>query len=210
VKRLGKIMAAHSDEQLTLAKVYASSILAVAKEKNDVEGLGQELREFGKIVDSQPDVWAYLSSPTVEASKRAGSLEKMLRGRAKDLLVDSLQIVNRNGRLHLLPAIVHAYAALQEELAGRVEVQVRTASQLKPQQEQRIRDIIRKHTGKEADLVIDVDPSLIGGLVVQIGDEKLDSSVSRKLEKMHEILMERGSREVQRIDSYIDELTATR
>jgi len=203
-------MAGHSDEELTLAKVYASSILAIAKEKNEVDAFGDELREFAKLVESQPDLWGYLSSPTVDAAKRSEALEKMLRGRAKDSVTDSLQIINRNGRLGLLMAIVEAYGKLQKDLAGRVEVRVRTASALKPPQEQRVREIIRKRTGKEADLVVDLDQSLIGGLVVQIGDEKLDASVSRKLAMMHETFLERGSREVQRIESYVDEAAASR
>jgi len=192
------------DQDLSLAKVYASSMMALAKERGEEDPLGEELAALAAMLDSDPTIVEYLSSPTVNEDRRRELLEKMFRGRASDLLVDSLQVLNRNGRLGLVAAVEHAYHAMFEEWRGRVEVSVRAAAPLSPPQQARLREVIKKKTGKEADLMLELDTGLIGGLVVQIGDQKLDASVRRKLETIAMALSERASRELQQVGRYVD------
>ena len=119
-------MAAHSDEQLTLARVYAAAMAEAARDKDALASLGEELRDFVAFLDAQPDIWGYLSSPTIDAERRRETLEKMLRGKASETFVDSLQVLNRKGRMAILPALAHAFGEIQEAAAGRArQVDVR-------------------------------------------------------------------------------------
>lgn len=199
-------MSRFDDQELSLAKVYALSFLALAKERGELERIGEELREFGSWLEVDPGVAHFLSSPMVDEDRRRDLLEKALRGRASDTFVDALQVMNRNGRLSLVEAVAQAYHTLYEEHLGRVEAFVRTAAAISPAHQTRLRDVIARRTGKEVDLVIDLDESLIGGLVVRINDEKLDASVARKLAGMADNLTKRAAREVLQASVYVEGL----
>jgi F-type H+-transporting ATPase subunit delta len=120
----------------------------------------------------------------------------MLRGRASDLLVDSLQVINRKDRLAILDQILVAYKAAHRELLGQVEVYVSTAVPLSDEQRADIRERSTRYTGKEVLLVERVVPDLLGGVIVQIGDQKVDMSVRRDIELLASRFAARLSKEM--------------
>ncbi len=189
-------MPTFDDEELAIAKVYASAMLELAEQADEGDALERELTELAALVDRDTDLASYMTSPTVEVDARRKTVERAFRGRASDLLVDSLQVLNRNGRLGLVRAVAETYRLAREERHGRVEVYVRTATPLGKRLRARISEIFAKRTQRETDLVESVDESLIGGVVVQVGDEKLDASVARKLADLSRGLLDRASREI--------------
>ena len=86
---------------------------------------------------------------------------------------------------------------------GGIEVQVQTATALSESARERLRAVFAKKTGRKPRIVETVDASLVGGLVVRIGDEKLDATVARKLAVLSEALLERASREIHRGGEYV-------
>lgn len=185
-----------SDPDFAVARVYSAAMLQLAESQGEVDVLLEELRDFAARIDENAELRAFLSSPTVDMDVRRRTLETMLRGRYSDLLVDSLQVLNRKGRLGLIPSVAEAYALARDEFHGRVQVQVRTAAFLSVELRERIKDVVGRYTGKEADLVETVDESLIGGLVVQIGDQKFDTSVATRLKRLGGALRDRASQEI--------------
>ena len=196
-------MSKFDGEQLALAKVYSESMLALAQERNEAEALGAELADLAAYVERDADLAIFFSSPTVDATVRAATLEKLLRGRYSDLLINALQVLNRNERLGLLGAVAETYRVAHEELKGNVEVHITTATPLSDAARSRLRDMFSSKTGKRAELVEAVDESLIGGMVARLGDEKLDASVSRKLIVMADKLLDRASREIHSGRTYV-------
>ena len=190
-------MARFNDKEVALARVYSGAMLELAQEKGEAIALGDELLDLAGYVDIDEEFSAFVVSPLVDAVDRERSLEKLFRGRYSDLLVDSLQVLNRKGRLGLLGAVAQTYHLAHEELRRRVEAYVRTASPLTDQLRMKLKDVIAKHTGKEVDLVETVDEDLLGGIVVRIGDEKFDMSVASQLDTLGKTLMDRVSREIQ-------------
>lgn len=185
-------------KESVLAKVYAGAMLKLARSSGHADALGEELESFAGLVASNAEFGAVLDSPTVNASTRQRMIEKLFRGKFGDVLVDSLQVLNRNERLFLSEAVAEEYHQLLEEANGRVEVQVRSASPLTDPLRARLREVLAKATGRHVDLIEKIDESLIGGMVVQVGDDKYDSSVRRKLHTVGQLLMERASREIHR------------
>ena len=189
-------MSSGHDREVGIAGVYATAMLNLAKSSGQEDGLREELARVSALLAGEQEFEAFLSDPTVDSEARQQMIEKLFRGRYSDVLVDSLQVLNRKERLGSIRAIAEAYRLLHQEMKGRVEVHVRTAAPLNEALRAKLRTKLAKKTGKQADLVETVDESLIGGLIVQIGDEKHDNSVLRKLATLARNLLDRASREI--------------
>jgi len=127
---MAAMAAAHSSfdhfdhREMAVASVYAEAIYRLAEEKGSEEALLQELESVAEYLDSDAGAAAFFSSPLVDAKTRARLLEKAFRGRASELLTDSLRIVQRKGRLELLPVIVAAYRACHDQRRDVVDARV--------------------------------------------------------------------------------------
>jgi len=189
-------MATVDERSLGVARLYARSMLAVALEQGAAEELGDELDAVLEGAVRDREFGAFLMSPVLERDKRRQSLEKALRGRASDLLIDSLQVINRKGRLQILPQVVEEYHEAHRETLGQVEVRISTAVPLTEAQREDLHRRTRESTGKETFLIEKVDPNLLGGLVVQMGDQKVDMSVRRDLQLLSARFVRRLSEEI--------------
>ena len=189
-------MAKYSDDELAVAMIYARAMYELAAEQDQVDALREELNAVAGLIEGRTDFAALLTSPTVDDEAKRKTLEKLFRGRCADLLVDSLQVINRNERPGFIGAVAEAFGILNEERRGGIEVQVQTATSLTESARERLESVVAKKTGRKPRIVETVDGSLIGGLIVRIGDEKLDASVARKLAVLTQALLERASREI--------------
>lgn len=196
-------MAKASDKEMALAGVYASSMLELAEKQGEADHLLKELNDVVALLRAHPDFGRLFANPTIDAKAREATIEKVFRGRKSDLLVDSLQVLNRKGRLELFQAVVDTYRHAHQTARGHVEVFVRTAVPLKDSLRDEIRSAVATRTGLVPDLVESVDAALLGGLIVQVGDRKLDGSVARQLERVGAALRDRASREVHSGSDYV-------
>ncbi len=202
-------MASIDEGSLGIARLYARAMLQVAEEQGGAESLGEELESLVALRQSDPDLGRFLSSPVLDRDRRGESLDRMLRGRASDLLVDSLQVINKKGRLALLDQMLEVYQEALRGLRGQVEVKVTTAVPLTEQQRADIVERTSAYTGKDAFLKEIVDADLLGGLVVQIGDQKVDMSVRRDLQLLGTAFARRLSREVLGGSKFVTETGST-
>jgi|CXWL01.1.fsa_nt_gi F-type H+-transporting ATPase subunit delta len=196
-------MAKFSGNELPIGKVYAASLFQLAQEQDVSEAMRSELNELASFVEGNPKFADFLSNPTVDVEARRKVIEKAFRGRLSDVVVDLLQVMNRGNRMVLVGALASAFAAIHEERAGGVEVQICTAVPLSDAARGRLQAVITKKTGKKAKIKESVDPSLLGGLVVRVGDDKLDASVARKLAELSVKMLDRASREIYSGRQYI-------
>ena len=195
-------MASLDDKHLAVARVYSQAILDLAEEQGLSDQVGEELAELGRFVGENREFADFLGSPLVDAGERQVALEKILRGRVSDLLVDALQVVNRKERMLLVPAIAETYRQELRDLRGRVDVFVKTPVALPGALREKLRAAVTHFTGSQPDLIERVDPGLLGGMVVQIGDDKIDASVASQLKALSEALLERASQEIVRGTPY--------
>src|SRR5690349_10093125 len=120
-------MANVDDRNLAAGRIYGGAMLDLAEERGEADALLGELAELVKVLDGQPQLEELLGSPLVDEDERSAALEKIFRGRSSDLLVDSLQVINRKGRLGLLRAIAEAYRLEYRDRRGLMDIRVRTA-----------------------------------------------------------------------------------
>ena len=198
-------MANVDDRDLAVGRLYAEAMLGLAEEQGASDTLLDELRELVGFLDQNPKVEHFLASQMVDEEGRARVIEDLFRGNASDLLVDSLQVINRKGRLGQLRAVVEAYRTAHRDLRGWVDVHVRTAVPLDDALRARLKDAMAASTGRKPVLVERIDPSLIGGLVVEVEGKKFDASVASRLHDLSDALLARASREIHRGGAYVSE-----
>jgi F-type H+-transporting ATPase subunit delta len=192
-------MARVDERQMNLARVYARAILAVAEERGEADALQAELSELGRLLDREPDFADFLASPLVDVEVRRAALERLFRGVVSDVLLDTLQVLNRKRRLGVLGALLYAYRAELRARRGLVDVEVRTAVPLSEGLRGRLAAALVHFTGgKRPDLQETVDPALLGGLVVQVEGQKLDGSLAARLRELGAALAQRATQEILR------------
>jgi F-type H+-transporting ATPase subunit delta len=196
-------MASVEENNREIGRLYAEAILHVAEERGQSEELLEELNGLVEYLDGNPDLDRFLASPMIEAEPREQVIEQAFRGRASDLLLDSLLVVNRKGRLSALRAIAAAYRAALRNLRGWVDVHVRTAVPLTPALRERLEQTLAANTGRKPTLIEKVDPAVIGGLVVEVEGRKIDASVASRLHDLSEALLARASREIHSGKAYV-------
>jgi F-type H+-transporting ATPase subunit delta len=196
-------MANVDEQEREVGRLYAEAILHVAEESGQAEALLEELNGFVEYLDRNPEFERFLASPLIEEGPRAQVIEKALRGKASDLLVDSLLVVNRKGRLGAVRAIAVAYRQELRNLRGWMDVNVRTAVPLTAALRERLNQVLAASTSRRPTLIEKVDPSVIGGLVIEVEGRKIDASVASRLHDLSEALLTRASREIHSGKAYV-------
>jgi F-type H+-transporting ATPase subunit delta len=190
--------------ELGVPRVYARAILDLAAAGGGEDDLLGELDDLARLIAGDGELATFFATPLVEEQARSEAIETIFRGRASDLLADALQVINRKGRLALLPAIADAYRGELRRLRGRVDARVTTAVPLSQAQRESLQAALARFSGKAADLVEKVDPGILGGLVVEVGGEKIDSSLSNQLHDAGVMLAGRAAQELHRGGSLAD------
>ncbi len=173
-----------------IADVYAQAIMAAA----EAEGLAQTvLKEFDFLVDylldRQPLWEEVLVSPRISAEEKIGLLERVFQGQASQVFLESLKTLARRDRLDCLRAIHKRLHLLWQQRQHQVQVQVYSAVPLEPSELEQIRQALRNKLAAEPMLQTHVDPQLIGGLLLRIGDVIYDASIAHQLDWLrHRIL----------------------
>jgi len=189
----------HFDHRdIGVAAVYAEAIYRLAEETGGQDAVLGELESVTEYLRSDDAAAAFFSSPLVDAKTRARVLEKAFRGRASELLSNALQVVQRKGRLDLVPAIASAFRARHDERRNIVDARVTSAVALSAEQQAALSTAIEEGLAKKPRLLLEVRPEILGGLVIEVDGRKLDSSVASRLRKLEGELRERASAEIMR------------
>lgn len=187
------------ERELAVGRLYAAAALDLAERAGASDSVLEELVGIGEMLDRNPSVERAFSSPLVDADVRSELIEATFRGRASDLVVNTLQVMNRKGRLGSIRAFIEAYRLEFEELRGITEVDVVVAEPLSDEQRTRARKTAERWTGGKVRLVEIVDPEILGGMIFKAGDRKLNRSVSRELDIMAGRLLDRASEHIQNL-----------
>jgi F-type H+-transporting ATPase subunit delta len=178
-----------------IAGVYAEAFLAaVLKQGASPEVVGDELDGFvSGVLNANPSVAAFLASPAVGKKAKTAALDAALPGHASELLRGLLAVLAKNGRLDLVPGIAESYRQLLDVRAGRVRVKVTSATELTDAQRHALLANLADMLKKQPVLDIRVDPDLLGGMIVQVGDRVIDTSVRTRLDNIRNLLLDKGS-----------------
>jgi len=159
------------------------NVIAVEGHANEVQ---DELFRFARILDGNQDLADTLNDPHLPAARRTQICQDLLEGKASDVTVALVSLVVGLGRARELPAIVNRLLELTASSGDRHIAEVRSAVELTDDQKTRLAASLKASTGKEVDIIVVVDPSVLGGIVTQIGDTVIDGSVRHRLAQLRE------------------------
>ncbi len=181
-----------------VARVYAEALLNAAQKHQQAQEILDDLEALVRDVFARdPHFEAFLASRAIGREVKAEVLRKSFGGKSSDIFVNFLIVLNNHDRLDLLRPIVTAYRELLDERAKRIRVQVRSAVPLGDDQQERLRDQLQQTFHQEPILETEVDPDLLGGMVVRVGDWLYDASIRTRLANLRNDLIERSSYEIQ-------------
>ena len=172
-----------------LASAYAQSMLQLANEKKEAEQLGQQLADVRKIVEENPSARQMFINPAVSVEERAKVLNNVFRNNVSPLVFNLLGVMNQHGRLGMIPQVSEAYDDLLDQQLGKVEVDLIVTQKLAGNDLENAKQKITKALGRDAVIHQYVDESILGGMVIRVGDKLIDASVRNQLETMRQQLL---------------------
>ena len=167
---------------------YAKALLSLAQEQNLTEAIGGELATVAEVL-ADPALARTLVLPNLSPKTRKAVTEQLVKNLTpSDLLGNFLRVLADNDRLKDFLAIERAYQNLLEQMLGRVRAKIRVAAQLQDQELQALIDAFSRLTQKTVIPTVELDPDLLGGVVVEIEGRVYDASLKTQLQRLGETL----------------------
>ncbi len=186
-------MAEQNSVLTQIARPYAAALFDLAKSEGSVDAVEAGLVELQKLSGESADFRRFLASPVIAADDKSTAVAAILgKANLNATVSNFVKVVARNGRLFALPAIIKAFQALAAGQRGEVNADVTSASALSKDQVANLAQTLKQKIGKTVTLTEHVDPSLIGGLVVKVGSQMIDSSLKTKLSAIKIAMKEVG------------------
>ena len=181
-----------------VADIYADALLGVAEKAGQTEAVLEEFDTLvGQVYERFPKLEAILGSALVAHEEKLEILDRVLGGKVSSEFLDFLKVVSRHGRLDILRAILRQARLRYERLRGRVRVCLTTATPLEQAQIQQLTENLRAMLGGEPLVEQVVDPTLIGGAVLRVGDVVYDGSIANQLQILRQEMIDRSVHEIQ-------------
>ncbi len=172
-----------------LVRIYTRSLFDLAKESGKIEEVAVELGILNDLFKQVPQLAEYLESPSVSRAQKLDLLKKAYAEPWSDYFRNFLELVLRKGRQEILRYVCDTYRRYWDDFLNKLEVKVTSAIELSEGQKQAITRKLAQNTGKNIELECLVDPSVIGGIRLQIGHQLLDATVTGKLAALKEVLL---------------------
>ena len=163
---------------------YAAALFEVARAEGDLDEVEDELFRFARSFESDDELRSVLSDEMIPAGRRQGIVEDLLGGRANPTTVQLISMVVGSGRTRDLPAIIDRLVERAAQAKNLAVAEVRAAVPLSGDQEDRLKAAVANATGKDVTIKVVLDPSVIGGLVVTVGDVVIDGTVRTRLDQL--------------------------
>jgi F-type H+-transporting ATPase subunit delta len=172
-------------------RVYARALVESALQEGRLTQVHEDLRDFAAAVDDVPELAALLENPEIDRAAKASVLEELLTG-GDELVRNFLLLLVEKGRIAELHEIAREVDTLIAALERRLEVHLTTAVELSDEEARELVEQIETAAGRKVEATRDVDPSLIGGLVLQVGSRRVDASVRGGFDRLRRELLTRS------------------
>jgi F-type H+-transporting ATPase subunit delta len=166
--------------------------LSQAEQADQLDEVEEQLFRFERIVDAEHELRAALTDRNLPAERKQQLLTRLLEGRAAPVTISLIERAVLNPRGRTLERVLADFLRLAAERRSRLVARVTAAIPLTEQQQTGLAAALAREFGREVDLQVVVDPSILGGLTVRVGDELIDASVARQLDTAHRKLTGRS------------------
>ncbi len=167
----------------TAARRYAEAAFEIGRRDGTVEAWRREL-DLAATVLADPTVATGLDNPAVDTERRAAALANGIGSSISKPVLNLLTMMLRRGRIEDLPRVAAEFQRLDDQLNGVTTAHATSAAPLEPSEVSALTARLEQMTGGRVELDVTVDPSLLGGFVVRVGDRLIDASVRGRLERL--------------------------
>ena len=173
----------------TLARRYAKALVQIGSEDGLIDRFREELTAIERVFSANADLKAVFSNPAFTADQKKDIMKDLVaKVKCSELVGNFLLLLVDKNRVAFLDQIVQTYETLADEQSGIIRPIIKTAFALDDSKVASIQNVLEKKSGKKVIPQVSVDPSLLGGVVTQIGDTAFDSSVKTQLKRIQDIL----------------------
>jgi F-type H+-transporting ATPase subunit delta len=174
-----------------LAKRYARAFFDIAVEEGKIEDYGRELAAFASLIVQNKALQEFLANPIFELKSKKNVIEELLgRTQISGRTANFLRLLVDKQRINFLGEIENAYREFMDKSLKKVRVSVKTPYPLTSELEGALKQRVAEMTGKEVEMTVEDDASLIGGLIVRVGDTMYDGCIKTQLGNIRKLLGE--------------------
>jgi F-type H+-transporting ATPase subunit delta len=172
-----------------IAEKYAVALLQVARDQKTVDAISLEMQSIQKTVETNPTLKTTLEHPRVKAGEKLDALRRGLKEKLSGTMENFLMLLILKKRIKYLNAVAEHFERLCYEMKGKAIARVMTAAPLAADQKEALSKKLSQMFGTAVELREEVKPGLIGGIMIYLGDQRMDGSVLGQLERMKQRLM---------------------
>ncbi len=177
----------------SIAGRYAQAVFDIVKEEGGLDDLARQAEDLGNALSDSADLRDLISSPIYSRDDQTRAISALAAKMGLSAtLANTLQLMGKNRRLFVLPQLVSRLRDLIADERGEITADVTSAVALSEEQQTRLRDTLSQKSGKTVKLNTRVDEALIGGMIVKLGSQMIDSSVRSKLASLQNAMKEVG------------------
>jgi F-type H+-transporting ATPase subunit delta len=166
-----------------IAQVYARSLFEVATEHDKLDVVRDQLAEFAEALDASHELQMFFFSPYFSTDEKQEGLRQTVT-EADESFLNFLSLLLENHRMPVIFRVRREYDRLWREANHLLAVQITSAVQLDPSVAERVGDEIGRQTGRTVELTSNVDPEILGGIVVRVGNSIIDASIRTRLDNL--------------------------
>jgi len=166
-----------------LAQVYGRSLFQVARDKGRLDELREQLGQFADALDQNHELAVFFFSPYFSSKEKQQSLSTLLDG-ADEILLNFLALLIENHRMPVIFRIRHEYERLWDEENRTLPVEITSAIALDEATTDSLVEAISQRADRKVTLAARVDPDILGGIIVRVGNSILDASIRNRLEQL--------------------------
>ncbi|MES2762650.1 MAG: ATP synthase F1 subunit delta [Bacteroidota bacterium] len=169
---------------MIVASRYAKSLLDLAVEKGQLEAVYADIRQVQAVCEESREFINFLNSPIIKSDKKIATIKAIFDGKLNAITSGFLSIVASKRRESIIPEMANSFIEQYRSHKNILTAVVTSANGLDAATKQKALDLVKSQMNGEVELVEKVNPNIIGGFVLKIGDKQLDKSVARQLSNM--------------------------
>lgn len=178
-------MASESTRVSGLAGRYAKALFELAEDQKQLDRVASDLTQLKHMIAGSPDLVRLIRSPMIGREQQAAAMARIAEtADLGPLTRNFVALVSRNRRLFVLDGMIDGYLALLAQARGEMRAEVTAARELSREQVDAVTEQLRRAVGSKVAVDIQVDPAILGGLVVKVGSRMVDSSLRSKLQRL--------------------------
>jgi F-type H+-transporting ATPase subunit delta len=176
-----------------VSRRYARALYEVALSHKSQDRVFAELRVIGQVYDADAEISGFMTNPLIAPEQKAKALEGALKSKISEELMSTLLVMAQKNRLGQFHEMVQAFEEISDEAHGVTRGVVRSATPITAEEQKRIEETVNKVTKKKVILKFEEDPTILGGMVTQVGGWTFDDSLKSHLHKISDELNRRAN-----------------